>query len=211
MQEALAWKAQCEDKGYYADYSWAQARFCTAWSHRRARLCAFAVRADTSEVLCQARWCTRTKIHAMCRLSVQRFDNVVQAYFGGVIALFSEDRTNADLAAKLDFFVNCHFERQNGIKRTPKGLTFVNAWGSLRHAAGAAAILARYARSLLSSDVERAAKILDFAESQVRRHLSAPLHNLALCMVLLTQCPAHRHRCRAAELRLHQADACYWP
>ena len=24
MQEALAWKARCEDKGYYADYSWGQ-------------------------------------------------------------------------------------------------------------------------------------------------------------------------------------------
>ena len=91
-----------------------------------------------------------------------------QAYFGGICALFTEDPTNKELTDKLDFFVTAHLEQTNGVRQTPAGLTFLNEWGSLRHAAGAAAVLALYARMLADTDATRSREILAFAQRQVR-------------------------------------------
>lgn len=57
---------------------------------------------------------------------------------------------------------------QNGIDRTPKGLTFLTEWGSLRHASGAAAIIAFYSRYVRKQDRKRSQQMLQFAENQVR-------------------------------------------
>ena len=70
-------------------------------------------------------------------------------------------------AKKLEYFATSHLDAQNGIQRTPCGLTFVTEWGSCRHAAGAAAVLAVYARHLAPTDSQQAAKLLDFARKQV--------------------------------------------
>jgi hypothetical protein len=70
------------------------------------------------------------------------------------------------LVEKLDYFAQSHLQVQNGIQRTPLGLTFVTEWGSCRHAAGVAAIMAVYARGLRTHDAHRAAEMLRFAEQQ---------------------------------------------
>ena len=68
----------------------------------------------------------------------------------------------------LDYFATSHLDVTNGIRRSPQGLTFITEWGSLRHAMGATAVLASYARYLRPRHPERAAKIAEFAEQQVR-------------------------------------------
>lgn len=71
----------------------------------------------------------------------------------------------------MDYFTSSHLYVQKGVKRTPAGLTFMSEWGSLRHAAGVAAIIAFYSRSVRVRDSlggrKRADEMLDFAESQV--------------------------------------------
>jgi Glycosyl hydrolase family 9 len=100
--------------------------------------------------------------------------------------------------SKLAFFAEAHLKKMHGIKRTPRGLTFVSEWGSLRHAAGAASILAIYSRALKSNgrDAE-ASEIMQFAEHQVpppcRRSLPPlPLRRSAashrICSICLSLC-----------------------
>lgn len=75
---------------------------------------------------------------------------------------------------KLEYFADSHLDAKNSINRTPKGLTFVSKWGSLRHAAGAAGILGVYSRGLKNRGQKaKADKIMKFAEHQVRS-LSLP-------------------------------------
>jgi hypothetical protein len=50
--------------------------------------------------------------------------------------------------------------------RTAKGLNYIDGWGPLRRAAGAAAIMAVYARGLDDSNIDKA-EILKDAEHQV--------------------------------------------
>ena len=88
-------------------------------------------------------------------------------YFGACAVLYSVEPDRA-IGAKLRYFADSHMRSENGIKRTPCGMTFVTEWGSCRHAAGAAAIMASYARHLAAKDPEAAAAILKFAQSQVR-------------------------------------------
>lgn len=88
-------------------------------------------------------------------------------YFGACALLYSVEQDKA-MAAKLRYFADSHMGSENGIKRTPCGMTFVTEWGSCRHAAGAAAIMAVYARHLAAKDAEAAAAILKFAQSQAR-------------------------------------------
>ena len=144
MQEAFAWKAQCEDKGWYPDYSWAQ------------------------------------------------------AYFGAVTVLLTSPSLNEQqrevLIAKMDFFVGAHLEEgsNESVRRTPKGLTFMSEWGSLRHACGVAALLARYARYLDSHDM-RVADVLEFAEQQVRSRPAMHMHGRhgggqRTCVAVVTAC-----------------------
>ena len=71
------------------------------------------------------------------------------------------------LDAKLAVFADSHLNAKNGIRRTPKGLTFVSEWGSCRHAAGAAAILAVYARGMAPGSRRYAQDVLRFARHQV--------------------------------------------
>lgn len=69
---------------------------------------------------------------------------------------------------KLKFFADSHIGATNGIRQTPLGLTFVNEWGTLRHAAGAAGILAIYARGIeAKGEMAMAQEIMAFAEHQV--------------------------------------------
>jgi hypothetical protein len=66
-------------------------------------------------------------------------------------------------------FANAHLNQTNGIVKTPKGLTFVDQWGSLRHAAGVAGVLAGYARVLRTKNrAVEASPIMALAERQVR-------------------------------------------
>lgn len=90
-------------------------------------------------------------------------------YFGATALLWSHTQDPC-FGDKLHFFANSHLNSQNGIQRTPCGLTFVCEWGSCRHAAGAAAVMAIYAQGLLksNSDDEYAATVMDFARRQVR-------------------------------------------
>ena len=73
----------------------------------------------------------------------------------------------------MEYFVESHLEAcpgmpNNGIHRTPLGLSYFTPWGSLRHAAGHAAILAHYSRSVRAGgDAKRADAILEHAERQV--------------------------------------------
>lgn len=70
---------------------------------------------------------------------------------------------------KLEFFVSSHLQASNGIKHTPKGLTFVGEWGTLSHAAGAAAIIALYARGMDSmGEMSKSKGAKLFAEKQVK-------------------------------------------
>jgi hypothetical protein len=69
----------------------------------------------------------------------------------------------------MDVFATSHLLERNGPVTTPGGLTFVDKWGSCRHAAGAAAIMAIYARILNRSDPRLARRVAQFAEQQVRR------------------------------------------
>lgn len=64
------------------------------------------------------------------------------------------------------------------IVHTPKGLLHVAEWGSLRHAAGTAGLLAHFSRALnskgaLSSNGIASEEIMAFAEHQVRAQCSA--------------------------------------
>jgi hypothetical protein len=69
---------------------------------------------------------------------------------------------------RLEYFARSHLNLENNIKRTPCGMNFLTEWGSCRHAAGCAAMLACYARTLRKKDAARAADILDFARKQAR-------------------------------------------
>lgn len=92
-----------------------------------------------------------------------------QAVYFGATALLWSRTLEPCFGDKLDFFAKSHLNCENGIKRTPCGLTFVCEWGSCRHAAGAAAVLALYARGLLkaNADDENAVRIMEFAKHQV--------------------------------------------
>lgn len=92
-----------------------------------------------------------------------------QVYFGATAVLY-ERTGDAFYAERLAYFADSHMNSKNGIKRTPCGLSFVTKWGSCRHAAGCAGIIASYARGLLKADPKsaEAAAMLEFAESQVR-------------------------------------------
>ena len=57
-------------------------------------------------------------------------------------------------------------QEKDGVEHTPKGLTFVDRWGSLRHAAGVAGVLAGYARAQKGKR-SYSARIMKFAERQV--------------------------------------------
>lgn len=71
----------------------------------------------------------------------------------------------------MQYFATSHLDVDNGIRQTPLGLTFVNEWGTLRHASGAAGILAIYARGLeVKGQTAMADEIMDFAEQQVCMH-----------------------------------------
>lgn len=77
---------------------------------------------------------------------------------------------------KLCYFACSHLEAENGIGRTPSGLTFVSKWGSNRHAAGVAAILACYADGLSEKGCENDAEpIMAFARSQVCHSVEAQI------------------------------------
>ena len=65
-----------------------------------------------------------------------------------------------------------HLKATNGIRRTPKQLTYVDKWGTLRHACGVSAVLAGFARGLRrrsksGSDRELADQLMWFSERQV--------------------------------------------
>lgn len=80
---------------------------------------------------------------------------------------------------KLEFFADSHLRAQGGIKRTPKGLTFVSERGSLRHAAGVSAILAMYAKGLdCMGEEAKSEELLEFAERQVRKSIHPESHGL---------------------------------
>jgi hypothetical protein len=69
---------------------------------------------------------------------------------------------------ELQRLADAHLNGANGVKTTPKGLTFVDQWGSLRHAAGVAGVLAGYARVLQAKGQNaQASLIMSFAERQV--------------------------------------------
>jgi hypothetical protein len=69
---------------------------------------------------------------------------------------------------ELQRFAEAHLSGTHGVKTTPKGLTFVDEWGSLRHAAGVAGVLAGYARALRAEGQDaEASLIMAFAERQV--------------------------------------------
>ena len=63
----------------------------------------------------------------------------------------------------LDEFVAAHLQHTDGIVLTPGGLNWVNEWGSLRHASGAAAIMAAYGRDL---PADQGAELKAFAQKQ---------------------------------------------
>ena len=68
----------------------------------------------------------------------------------------------------MQFFADSHLDVKNGIQQTPLGLTIVNEYGTLRHASGAAGILAIYARGLEAKGQTAVAdEIMKFAEQQV--------------------------------------------
>jgi hypothetical protein len=97
-------------------------------------------------------------------------------YFGATAVLY--DKTGDDFyAERLAYFADSHLNSKNGIKRTPCGLSFVTKWGSCRHAAGCAGILAVYARGLMKKtpDSKEGHEILEFAEKQVL--LSSAAHS----------------------------------
>lgn len=91
-----------------------------------------------------------------------------QVYFGATAVLY-DCTGDAFYAKRLAYFADSHLNSKNGIKRTPCGLSFVTKWGSCRHAAGCAGILATYARGLLKKNPKSpvALEILNFAERQV--------------------------------------------
>lgn len=91
-----------------------------------------------------------------------------QVYFGATALLF-EHTGDKFCADRLAYFADSHLNSKNGIKRTPCGMTFVTKWGSCRHAAGCAGILAVYARGLLKANPgsKEALDIIKFAERQV--------------------------------------------
>lgn len=62
----------------------------------------------------------------------------------------------------------------NAITHTPQGLVHIAKWGSLRHAAGSAGLLARYARTLQGEPTSKGSDPVDltvFAEKQVSFYL----------------------------------------
>jgi hypothetical protein len=85
-------------------------------------------------------------------------------------------RTPCSMAERLEYFAKSHLDCENNIKRTPCGLAFVTEWGSCRHAAGAAAILAVYARLLRKKNAARADSVLDFARKQVLTSTSTSVY-----------------------------------
>lgn len=92
-----------------------------------------------------------------------------QAVYFGATALLWSRTLDPCFGDKLAFFADSHMNSENGINQTPCGMTFVCEWGSCRHAAGAAAIMALYAKGLLKVNAEdpRAVSALDFAQRQV--------------------------------------------
>lgn len=69
-------------------------------------------------------------------------------------------------AEELHRFADAHLGEKDGVEHTPKGLTFVDRWGSLRHASGVAGVLAGYAR-VLRKKGRNSNAIMKFAEHQV--------------------------------------------
>ena len=70
-------------------------------------------------------------------------------------------------------FADLVLNARTTIVHTPKGLLHVAEWGSLRHAAGTAGLLAHFSRALnskgaLSSNGIASEEIMAFAEHQVR-------------------------------------------
>jgi hypothetical protein len=78
------------------------------------------------------------------------------------------------LDAEIDFFIDSHLNATGGIQRSPKGLTYVSEWGSLRHAAGAAAMLAKLSR-FVRSNPEYAAPDAALAIAQQQARLALVL------------------------------------
>jgi hypothetical protein len=91
-----------------------------------------------------------------------------QVYFGATALLWMRTK-DPQYGEELEYFAESHLNQKNGIKRTPCGLTFVTKWGSCRHAAGAAAVLACYAFGLRQQDPAstRATEVAEFAQGQV--------------------------------------------
>lgn len=88
-------------------------------------------------------------------------------YFGACAVMFQTCRDDR-YREKLQYFLHCHLEQSNGVKQTPCGMTFLSKWGSCRHAAGAAAVLAAF--SLSSGNVQNDSDAFmagQFAEQQV--------------------------------------------
>eukprot|EP00892_Ulva_mutabilis_P003515 jgi/Ulvmu1/1535/UM011_0265.1 len=99
-------------------------------------------------------------------------------YFGATALLWSQT-LDPCFGEKLDYFAKSHLNSENGIQRTPCGMTFVSEWGSCRHAAGAAAVLAIYAKGLLKSNPEDevASNVMDFGQRQICYILGACGHS----------------------------------
>ena len=68
---------------------------------------------------------------------------------------------------RLRYFCKSHYTCTHGVSRTPCGLTFMCKWGSCRHAAGIAGIMALYAKIVQETHPADAAAAKEFAMQQV--------------------------------------------
>jgi hypothetical protein len=95
----------------------------------------------------------------------------------------ASDRCMCRYEERLREYAESHLHSTNGVRRTPKGLTYVKEWGSLRHAAGAAGIVSLYGRSQLVKGNQAGAEMMEFAEQQVRSSLNSARSNELVVLI----------------------------
>lgn len=101
--------------------------------------------------------------------------------------------------SKLDTFTQAHMDAQHGVVLSPAGFSWVNSWGSMGHAAGAAAIISAYGRDVADVDVPRAAAMKKHAQRQVRKLAISPHYMHAWNALVSHVAKAPRALLRAVE------------
>ena len=154
------WQGKSEAKAWWSDYSWMHVYFgacAVLWTVKQDERCALHSRCFTNDC---------SYVHLTT--SSARCWSTVRMVHGSAARSRACQCRECSIGQKLDYFALSHLRCKNCVKNTPCGLTFITEWGSCRHAAGCAAVMAVYARQLRERDAARATEILDFARKQVR-------------------------------------------